>query len=245
MTPVRFDPETATLRLDRETFAALVAHAAQPTGDAAHPAELRDAGAFRDGRYHPALEQGLDAVLNPVCRLEVRLADVHGRDAHIQGWVAGHAAGFLLPAQEGLDDFVVVHPGFVPDQLARIVGLGPRPRAPAATPLRLGTELLDELTAPDPARRTAAPHSTLEGTSTEARAAARALATGLRARWEVVARWLPAPSSSGQRAMHVLDTEAGLWAVEPDAGGLVVWPTTPTAVWRLLVTLLPRDDELA
>lgn len=245
MTPVHFDAETATLRLDRETFTGLIAHAAQPTGDAAHLAELRDAGAFRDGQYHPALEQGLDAVLNPVCRLDIRLADVRGREAHSQGWVAGHAAGFLLPTQEGLCDFVVVHPSFVPDQLARIVALGPRPRAPTATPLRLGTELLDELTATDPERRAAALQSTLDSTPAEASATARVLTTRLRARWEVVARWLPASNSSGQRAMHVLDTEAGLWAVEPDAGGLIVWPTTPTAVWRLLVTLLPRDDELA
>ena len=43
MTPVRLDAETATLQLDRETFAALLAHAAQPTGDAAHLAELRQA----------------------------------------------------------------------------------------------------------------------------------------------------------------------------------------------------------
>jgi hypothetical protein len=244
MTPVHFDPETATLRLDRETFAGLVAHAAQPTGDAAHLAQLRDAGALRDGQYHPALEQGLDAVLNPVCRLDVRLADVHGREVHIQGWVAGHAAAFLLPAEEELCDFVVVHPSFVPDQLARVVTLGPRPRVPNATPLRLGTELLDELTAPDPERRAAALRSTLDSAPTEAWATARTLAVGIRARWEVVARWLPTPNSSGQRAMHVLDTEAGLWAVEPAAGGLMVWPTTPTAVWRLLVTLLPRDDEL-
>ena len=45
--------------------------------------------------------------------------------------------------------------------------------------------------------------------------------------------------------MHVIDTETTLWAVEPGGTGLVVSPTTPTAVWRLLVTLLPRDEELA
>jgi hypothetical protein len=130
MTPVHFDAETATLRLDRETFAALVAHAARPTGDAAHLADLREAGAVRDDQYHPALEQGLDAVLNPVCRLEVRVADAHGREDHGDGWVAGLAAGFLLPAQGRLCDFAVLHPSFVPERLARIVGLGPRPRAP-------------------------------------------------------------------------------------------------------------------
>jgi hypothetical protein len=138
MTPVRFDPETATLRLDRESFATLVAHATQPTGDAAHLIELREAGALRDGQYHPALEAGLDAVLNPVCRLEVRVADANGREDHGDGWVAGHAAGFLLPGQEGGCDFVVDHPGFVPERVARIVRLGPRPRAFPAGQLELG-----------------------------------------------------------------------------------------------------------
>lgn len=245
MTPVRFDAETATLRLDRETFAALVAHAAQPTGDAAHLAELYEAGALRDGQYHPALEQGLDAVLNPVCRVDVRVADAHGGEDHCDGWVAGHAAGFLLPADEELCAFVVVHPSFVPEQLARIVGLGPRPRASTARPLELTTELLDELTASDPGRRADAPQPVPDTSSEEAWAIARTLATGFRARWEVVVRWLPAPGSRGQRAMHVIDTETTLWAVEPGGTGLLVSPTTPTAVWRLLVTLLPRDEELA
>jgi hypothetical protein len=245
VTPVRFEAETATLRLDRETFAALVAHAAQPTGDAAHLAELREAGALRDGQYHPALEAGLDAVLNPVCRLEVRVTDAHGREDHCDGWVTGHAAGFLLPAQGELCAFVVLHPSFVPEQLARIVGLGPRPRASTAEPLELGAELLDELTASDPGRRAGALQGASDRTPEAALAIARALATGFRTRWEVIVRWLPAPGSTGQRAMHVIDTETTLWAVEPGGTGLMVSPTTPTAVWRLLVTLLPRDEELA
>lgn len=98
MTPVSFDADaaTATLRLDRETFAALVAQAAQPTGEDPYLAELREAGAFRDGQLHPALEEGLDAALNPVCRLEVRVADAHGREVHCQGW-----APVLAPPPSG------------------------------------------------------------------------------------------------------------------------------------------------
>jgi hypothetical protein len=245
MTPVHFDAETATLRLDRETFTALVAYAAQPTGDPAHLAELREAGAYRDGRFHPALEEGLDAVLNPVCRLEVRVAGAQGREDHCDGWVTGDAAGFLLPGREGLCDFAIVHPGFVPEQLARVVGLGPRPRAPAAGPLELETRLLDELTAADPGRRTGALRRVLDTSPEAAGALARTLATGFQARWEAVMRWLPAPRSAGQRAVQVIDTATGLWAVEPGCAGLAVWPTTPTAVWRRFVTLLPRDDELA
>jgi hypothetical protein len=245
MTPVHFEAGTATMRLDRETFAAMVAYAAQPSGDAAHLAELREAGVYRDGRFHPALEEGLDAVLNPVCRLEVRVAGAHGREDHCDGWVTGDAAGFLLPAQGQLCEFVVVHPGFVPDQLARVVGLGPRPRAPAAERLELGPALLDELTAADPGRRTGALRRLLDGHPGTAGPVARALTTGLRARWEVVMRWLPAPGSAGQRAVQVIDTATGLWEVEPGGTGFAVWPTTPTAVWRRFVTLLPRDSELA
>lgn len=244
MTPVGFDPETATLRLDRESFAALVAHAAQPTGNAPLLAELQGVGALHEGRYHPAVEQGLDAVLNPVCRLQVRVADRHGREDHCDGWVAGHAAGFLLPVQGERWEFVVVHPSFVPERLARIVGLGPRPRAPTARPVELGTELLDQLTASDPGGRAGALQRVLNSGPEDAQAIARVLASGFRSRWEVVARWRPAPGSTGQRAMHVIDTEATLWAVEPAGTGLVVWPTSPTTVWRLLVTLLPRDEEL-
>jgi hypothetical protein len=245
MTPISFDAETATLRLGRETFAALVADAAQPTGDAAHLAELREAGAYRDGRFHPALEEGLDAVVNPVCRLEVRMAGAHGREDHCDGWVTGDAAAFLLPAQGQLCEFVVVHPGFVPEQLARVVGLGPRPRVPAAGRLELGTGLLDELTAADPGRRTDALRRVLDGRPEAAGAVARALAAGFQARWEAVMRWLPAPGSAGQRAVQVIDTATGLWEMEPGGTGVAVWPTTPTAVWRRFVTLLPRDGELA
>jgi hypothetical protein len=107
--------------------------------------------------------------------------------------------------------------------------------------VELGTELLDELTAADPGRRAGALQRILDTGPEGASAVARALATGFRARWEVVVRWLPAPGSTGRRAMHVVDTETTLWAVEPGGTGLMVWPTTPTAVWRLL----PRDGELA
>jgi hypothetical protein len=73
-------------------------------------------------------------------RLGVRLAEAEarGREVGFQGWVAGHAAGFLLPAPKGRRDVVVVHPGFVPERLARIVGLGPRPRSPPPRRCGLG-----------------------------------------------------------------------------------------------------------
>jgi hypothetical protein len=141
--------------------------------------------------------------------------------------------------------FVVHHPSFVPEQLARIVGLGPRLRATAVRPVELDTDLLDELTAADPGRRSHAVQRVMGRRPEEARSIVRRLATGFRARWEVVVRWRPAPGSSGQRAMHVIDAESILWAVEPGETGLLVGPTTPTDLWRLLVALLPRDQELA
>jgi hypothetical protein len=153
MTPVQFDAETATLRLDRDTFQAQVAHATHPAGEAPHLVELRNAGAVHGNEFHPALQAGLDAILNPVCRLELRRADIHGREDHCEAWVAGPATAFLLPRRDERCELVIVHPSFMPEMLARLAALAPRPRVPAATPLGIGTELLDELTDPDPRRR--------------------------------------------------------------------------------------------
>ena len=52
-------------------------------------------------------------------------------------------------------------------------------------------------------------------------------------------------SGAGRREVHVADGSDGLRLVELDGGEAVLRPTTPTAVWRLLIRLLPDAAELA
>ncbi|MBE2314359.1 hypothetical protein DVA67_000105 [Solirubrobacter sp. CPCC 204708] len=44
------------------------------------------------------------------------------------------------------------------------------------------------------------------------------------------------------RRLEVLDTDGGVWLL-PDA--VELWPSTPSMIFRLLTSLLPRDHELA
>jgi hypothetical protein len=44
--------------------------------------------------------------------------------------------------------------------------------------------------------------------------------------------------------LEVIDSDAGMWLVIPSDPTVELWPTTPTAVFRLITGLFPRDDEL-
>lgn len=234
--PVEFDVDSGQLRLDRPTFQRLADWFTAPGGRGGAesvPAELRDAGVLDErDQLHPALAPGLAAVADPMCRLAVRMRDGSGRTERGDGWVGGDAAALLLDLPDGRCEFGIVHPTFLPVMLARVVGLGPRPRL-GGEPRQATVDQLDQLTDPDPASRSTA----------AARLSAPGLAE-LRSDWQLQAAWQPAEGSSGIRAFRVLDTPAGLWLVEPHEHRPMLFPTTPSAVWRRLVRLLPTDAEL-
>lgn len=241
--------ETSRLRLDRDTFNALIGHVTGQVADSTRVHALRDAGVLRGDSVDPRLAEGLDAVTFALCRLELHSVDRSGRRERGQGWVAGHAAALLLDLPDGPAgpwcEFLTIHPTFLPEMLARFAVLGPRPR-PRAVPFQIPPAALDELVSADPARRAAAlPQVTGAAPAHEVTATATTLGDGLRRRWQVTAHWAAAKGASGERSLDVLDTTGGLWLVEAQAGMLTVWPTTPSAVWRALVVLLPRDAELS
>jgi hypothetical protein len=212
------------------------------------PPELRAAGLIDErGKLHTRLSASVKAISDPVCRVTTRIQDAGGRRQAHDGWVASAAAALLL-GPDGNDhryELANLHPAFLPEAIARLVGLGPRHRSVDAGPILLSPALLDDLTSPDAARRdtalnpvrSSAPHSMGQVT-------AQALGGRVIARWEAVATWEASRGSSGRRGIHVIDTTAGLWLVEPLSVDLLASPTTPSVVWRLLTTLLPRDDEL-
>jgi hypothetical protein len=247
MSDILYDAESGRLRLDRAAFDRLVAWAAGRLAEA--PPGLRAAGLVDEHeRLHPYLSDRVDAIVDPVCRVIIRTQDANGRQRSHDGWVAGTAASLLL-AHNGGDDrceLAGLHPTFLPEAVARLVGLGPRPRLTDVVPVLLSPTVLDDLTDPDPERRAAASdwlRSTAPGATEQT--AAEALGTRILSRWEAVVTWdAQRRRSPGRRGLHVIDTPAGLWLVEPVGSNLLASPTTPSVVWRLLTTLLPRDDEL-
>jgi hypothetical protein len=176
-------------------------------------------------------EEALAAVREPVCVLELQRGDRRGR-----GWVDERIAALLVPGPAVHE----VPPGFLPDALARMNDLSPRPRVEPAVRLRYAPgELAQALAARD------AEAVARSAGGEEQSAAARTLIRTLREHWRVESRWRPAQDSPGVRAVEVLDTDAGVWLVIPDGASVELWPSTPTTVFRLLCGLLPRDHELA
>ena len=126
------DAAKRTLRIAEPTLATLVAHAADPVHAALEGPEaeqqlalLRQAGVIRGGRSHPAIRDALGAIVRPeLCTLELRSAD-----RVTEGWVGYGAAALLrAPEEDGARRLLALHPTLLPEALARLVDLGPRPR---------------------------------------------------------------------------------------------------------------------
>jgi len=242
---VLFDRRSGRLRLDKRAADALVAWARGTASGCQALTELHEAGVITRGRPHAALVPAVEALSEPVCRVQVSFT-THGEDQSGSGWVMSDAAALLLDLPDGLRELVTVHPTFLPAGLARVVRLGPRPRV-EAEPLHLPSSLLGTLLGGDDvARRAAADGISRDIADSHARTAIRSLASGSVAHWSVGVSWRAARDRPGERRLSVLDTpDAGLWLLEPVHELTALWPSTPTAVWRALTVLLPGDDEIA
>jgi hypothetical protein len=220
---VEFSEASGTLLAPEAVIDGLLA-GADPT-----PA-LAAAGAIVDGAPHPSLEPALQAVEQALCRMRLERGERTGAV-----WASPAVCAILVP-QEGrlrLSSFPTL---FLPDALARVNDLGPRPRIePARTIAIAPGDLANAI-----ATRSAAG----AGLPEDERELLQTTLDGLREHWRVEARWEPSPESPGVRVVEVVDTDAGMWSVIPDGSRVELWPTTPTKVFRALGGLLPRDHEI-
>jgi hypothetical protein len=219
---VDFRPQTGTLVAPGPVFEGLLTGKPGP--------ELESAGAVRGDTAHPALQGALRAVAEPHATLVLERGERRGF-----GWAGPDGVtALLLPLPDGRRRLITVRTQFVPDALARINDVAPRPRVEPAVRIRLSVpDLATVLATRDPA-----------GAATDEPEALAALLESLREHWRAEARWSPAEGSPGLRSLEVLDTAAGLWLVIPDDPSVELWPTTPTAVFRALCGLLPFDHEV-
>jgi len=238
-----FDLGQGLLRLSRPTLVVLRARwrgadHGEPDADE-HIGALRKAGVIRRRGVHPEVEAALAPMERPVCELEVRES---GR--LVEGWMSREAVSFVYPAHEDLVDVAVIHPSLVPWSLASLVGLEPRPRTEVAIDLLLVREDIERLLSAkvyDPAAVRGP--SGDEPAATVARAMDRIVA-GLRGRWRAEARWVNRDGQPAGRVVEVIDTDDGLWLVEPADREMKLRAITPTMAWRLLINMPPWIDEV-
>jgi hypothetical protein len=122
------------------TLAVLIAHAADPVHAAIQDDDAREqlallqsAGLISGGGSHPAIRGALAAIVRPdLCTVELAYG---GRS--MQGWVSYDDAALLLPGTDGEERrrLISLHPTLLPEALARLVDLGPRPRPAAVKPI--------------------------------------------------------------------------------------------------------------
>ncbi|MFM6851089.1 MAG: hypothetical protein ACKOVB_18520 [Terrabacter sp.] len=238
---VEFDSSSGTLRLDAEAFITLAELSSQAVDSCdSTTARLVDAGAVLDGLPHPLLRQALAAVAGSVASLQVLVAGPEDVRLH-HGWLSGDAA-LLTDLGDGTYDFACVSTEFVPEAIARLTGVGPRPR------LGADSVVVDEAVLDD-----------LASSSSRARAAGVDSLAGLLAPWPDAAAAVRAggwhlalvdvafvdEGRTVARRLAWLDTEAGMLRVEADDHGPVLVPVAGTQLWRAVVAVLPDDlDDL-
>jgi hypothetical protein len=233
VTTVLFDEVSGRLRLDQAAFDRLVDVSRGDGGAGPDLAPLRDAGVLRDGGPHPAVADALRAIVEPVCHLQLALTGGDGARLKAgDGWVRADEVALLVDLpEEGPRDLVTMPADLVPAAIARMVRLGPRPR-PEPEPLPVDADVVAGLLAMDPGERRRA----AEGLS--------AVVPGPSRTWRAQMTWHDPRVGVTGRAVQVVDAEPGLFLAAADGGEGTLWPTTPTAVWRLLIRLLPDSSEL-
>jgi hypothetical protein len=193
---------------------------------------LAAAGAIVDGALHPSLEPALAAVDGALCRMRLERGARSGAV-----WASPGVCAILVPSpQDGrlrLSSFPTL---FLPDALARVNDLGPRPRIEPARTI--------SLTPGDLAAAIAERSASVAGLDELSRELLQNTLDVLREHWRIESRWQPSAESAGVRVVEVIDTDAGMWSLVPDGSTVELWPTTPTKVFRALGGLLPRDHEL-
>ncbi len=238
------DPTTGWFSLSPAAWRALLDHPGsaqpkiEPVNDLDAPtgaSVLEAAGLLSDGQLLPSLARALEAVRAPSCRLSVS-----SRGLEARAWLDVDLAALLVPTEPELLELGCVPTAFVPDVLARLVELEPRP-VPQDPPFRLAPGRLAHLmAAPDD-------YAVLPGEGLQGRyddAVARRLMASVTRHWRIEAQYTKAePRADSVRAVEAIDTPGGLWLLEAAGGGVRLRPTTPTRVWRLLTLLFPIPQE--
>jgi len=214
----RLDPDTGGLLLSDRAWRAVLAIGADGEAedvDAGVLEALEALDLVREEQLDLMLARAVQAIGNPLAELTARR-----RGLELSGWIDAEAAVLLVPRGAELSELSVVAARYLPELLARLLELGPRP-APvggetSATPGALA-QVMGAGGAPSPV----------------------AGLPPVRDHWELEI------SASGplrhRERLEVADTEDGLRLLVPEGEAVRLVPATPSQVWRLLTGLVTRS----
>lgn len=220
---IAFDADTGSLQLSRAAFERLISWTSGETDDV-----LQEAGLVANDALHPAIAAGVRAVIEAVCRMNIRLVDENGTKTG-DGWIARHGTTLLLDGPHPAREFITLPAALLPAAVARLVQLQPRPTV-TDEPLHLSRDDYDNLLAEKTARRQGAALS--HGPAPESWRA-----------WKVTMSWRNRRGEGETATLEVVDTRACWCLCTTTSQGVTMTPTNATEIWRRLTLLLP--DEAA
>lgn len=157
--------------------------------------------------------------------------EVRRDDRRAGGRIEGDVARLLVPRASDLEE-IAVPVDVLPDALARLLDLGPRPLSPAAGAFRVSASTLSvALAGGDDAR------SAPEEDDGELEALRALLGRGF-AHWRVTIEGSPSTDDPQAAAVEVLDTPGGLWLLSPLPPEVELRPATSSAVFRRLAAVV-------
>lgn len=249
---VGFDPVAGRLRLTRELLDAMCA--LRQGGDPSKKAALAEAGLLSENSLHPRLVPVADTAAQPSTRLVLDVAG--GTPLHCDGWIGDRFALVLVGsgATRSPLEATFLSRSLLTSQLARFVGLGPRPRPKVGDAVDIDAGLLGallgsgEVLAPSQLELLVDP---LDGLVPAWLEVLSILSKGARTRWRVGVWWNSFEETPAARSLEIVDSDAGMFLVSHVARGgrrfarVRLRPVTPSQIWRLLCALLPPPEEVA
>ncbi len=241
---IEIDIGSGRCRLPRVVFDALVDLARGADLPQSLRGPLAESQLVLDGRVNPVLEPPLSAAAQPECTLVLFQGADERHEARGTGFVAGGAGVLLLDTTDRRVDVLPVAPGFLPSALARLFGLGPRPRL-AFQPLLAPHNLVEDLLSDRPRTRTKAIRY-VAGSSADPQTQrfASRLESGPWSWNSLRADWPASDGTVASRALHVWVSDDGMAIFENRGDKVAIDPMDSTTLFLLLTKILPRPDEL-
>lgn len=249
---VGFDRVGGRLRLTRGLLVEMCA--LEAGAEASSIDALRDAGLLEAGRLHPKLVPLAETAARPLCRLTL---DVSAKTSlHLDGWIGARFALLLAgpTAATSVFDATFLSRSLLTAQLARSVGLGPRPRAKVIEAVEIDQGLLEALLGSGEPFTASQLERLVEPSEEVLPAWLEVLSdvsARMKARWRLGVWWNSFEESPEARSLEMIDSEIGLFYVSHAGRGgrkyprVRLRPLTPSQVWRLLCALLPGPEEVA
>lgn len=241
---ISFDAETGLCRLPRVILDALVDLARGVELPASLREPLTDSGVLEDGGIHPALAEPLAAAAEPDCRLVLFLAEHDSSPCRGTGAATAGAGLIALDTLDDRVDVLPVPPGFFAPSLARVFGLGPRPRL-AFRPVLAPHKLVEDVLSERPRKRAKATAYIADSSPDPAtQQFARLLAEGPWTWKSVRVEWPASDGTVASRALHVWDSLEGMAIFENRGDTVAIDPLEASTLFLLFTKILPRPSEL-